>query len=89
MTAPWPDKRKRTALARGPHKSAHEHADFLRGEFADFIRKQQWTLLPARQVQHFVNLRLSPIGVVPQRDRRPRVIVDYSFFDVHLDTATL
>ena len=25
------------------------------------------------------NLRVSPLGVVPQRDRRPRLIVDYSF----------
>jgi hypothetical protein len=32
-------------------------------------------------------LRISPIGVVPQRDRRPRTIVDYSFCDVNEDTA--
>jgi hypothetical protein len=79
----------RAALARGPHKSAHEHADFLRDEFVAFIRKQQWTLLPARQVEHLKNLRLSPLGVVPQRDRRPRVIVDYSYSDVNADTAQL
>jgi hypothetical protein len=89
MSAPWSSQRKGAAIARGPHKSAHDHAAFLREEFSEFIRKQQWTLLPAWQVEHFANLRLSPIGVVPQRDRRPRVIVDYSFFDVNHDTATL
>jgi hypothetical protein len=33
------------------------------------------------------NLRLNPLGVVPQRDRRPRTICDYSFFAVNLDTV--
>jgi hypothetical protein len=35
------------------------------------------------------NLRLSPLGVVPQRDRRQRTICDYSLFFVNLDTIPL
>jgi hypothetical protein len=34
-------------------------------------------------------LRVSPMGVVPQRERRPRVIVDYSFFGVNDDMVKL
>jgi hypothetical protein len=34
-------------------------------------------------------LRISPIGVVPQRDRRPRTIVDYSFSGVNQETCPL
>jgi hypothetical protein len=32
---------------------------------------------------------VSPLGVVPQRDQRPRTISDYSFFLVNKDTANL
>jgi hypothetical protein len=53
------------------------------------IRKGQWTLLPARLVLNELQLRLSPLGVVHQRDRRPRTISDYSFFGVNHETLTL
>ena len=36
-----------------------------------------------------MGLRVSPLGVVPQRDRRPRLIVDYSFSGVNDDTIPL
>jgi hypothetical protein len=88
-TLPWTDDRKRAALRRGPHKSAKDHAQFLRQEFTDMIQKGHWTLLPASQVLHLRNLRLSPLGVVPQRDRRPRTISDYSFYQVNDDTSPL
>ncbi|CAB9501094.1 unknown protein [Seminavis robusta] len=32
------------------------------------------------------DLRLSPLGVVPQRERRPRTICDYTFFGVNEET---
>ena len=35
------------------------------------------------------NLRISPLGVAPQRDRRPRLIVDYTFSGVIADTLAL
>jgi hypothetical protein len=51
------------------------------------IKQGQWTVFPARLVRHMRTLRISPIGVAPQRDHRPRTIVDYSFCDVNEDTA--
>jgi hypothetical protein len=51
------------------------------------IKKGQWTVLPVQLVRHMRKLRISPTGVVPQRDCRPRTIVDYSFCDVNEDTA--
>jgi hypothetical protein len=36
-----------------------------------------------------LQLRLSPLGVVPQRDRLPRTISDYSFFGVTHETLAL
>jgi hypothetical protein len=53
------------------------------------IHNGQWVLLPAHLVVDETNLRLSPLGVVPQRDHRPRTICDYSFFSVNLDTVPL
>jgi hypothetical protein len=88
-TPPWSNERKLESLVRGAQKSAKEHVDFMCYEFADMIHKGQWVLLPAHMVLDEENLRLSPIGVVPQRDRRPRTICDYSFFLVNLDIIPL
>jgi hypothetical protein len=81
-------------LARGPHKSAVEHAKFLGEELVEFILKGQWVVLPYSEVARLSpqvrrQLRISPMGVVPQREQRPRVIVDYSFFGVNAETAKL
>jgi hypothetical protein len=88
-TEPRSRQRKDETLQRGSHQSALLHTDFLCDEFVDMIHKGQWVLLPARLVLDEKNLWLSPLGVVPQRDRRPRTICDYSFFFVNLDTIPL
>jgi hypothetical protein len=80
---------KTLAIARGPHKSAYDFQDFLRTELLDMVRKHTWMVLPYRVVRHLKNLRVSPIGVVPQHKRRPRPIVDYSFSKVNGETITL
>ena len=51
------------------------------------LLKKHWTILPAALVSELPNLRLSPLGVVPQHDRRPRTIVDYTFSSVNEDTV--
>jgi hypothetical protein len=53
------------------------------------IRKGQLTLLPAWLVFDEMQLGLTPLGVVPQRDRCPRTISDYSFFGVNHKTVPL
>ena len=50
---------------------------------ADMIRKGYWVVLPYHLVRHLPNLRISPMGAVPQRERRPRIIMDYSFSNVN------
>jgi hypothetical protein len=88
-TPPWGLEKKRQALKRGSHQSAKQHSGFFCEECFDLMRKSQWVLLPADLVLHEPNLRLSPLGVVTQRDRRPRTICDYSFFLVNLETIPL
>jgi hypothetical protein len=85
-TPDWPTSRLHQAYRRGPHKSCHEFRDFLAKEFASMVDKSQWVVLPWSEASALPGLRISPAGVVPQRERRPRLIANYSFFDVNLDT---
>ena len=88
-TEPWSSEQVNTALARGAHKSCMGHMDFLYEEFEDMIQKGQWLVLPASAVKEWPGLRYSPPGVVEQRERRPRWIVDYSFWGINKDTLPL
>ena len=46
-------------------------------------------MLPAADVEGLPGLRISPPGVVPQRDRRPHWICDYSWSLVNQETVLL
>ena len=82
-------ERRDAAVERGPHPSALEHRDFLRSEMLEMCQRRQWVVLPYSAVRHLPGLRVSPPGVIPQRDRRPRTIVDYTFSGVNGDTQRL
>jgi hypothetical protein len=91
---PWALERLATTMAQGPQKSAFEYTNFLGEELAEFVLKGQWIVLPYKVVQKLpqkltCQLRVSPMGVDPQQDRRPRVIVDNSFFGVNNKTVKL
>jgi hypothetical protein len=61
----------------------------MRQEFSEMTKAGQWIVLPYSAVRLLPNLRLSPTGVVPQRDRRPRPIVDYTYSDVNDGTLSI
>jgi len=95
-TKPWSEARIESALKRGPHQSCNEHLDFLREELLDFVRKGFWVLLPYQTFKEKMKsqgvlkkLRLAPLGVVPQRERRPRMIADYTFYGLNKETLRL
>lgn len=88
-TGAWSKYTLENALERGPHRSCMEYIDFLHEEFIDMINKQQWIILPYSEAKELPGLRLSPPGVVPQRGRRPRWIVDYSWWKVNEETLPL
>ena len=90
FTSPkWSRTELKAALTRGAHKSCNEHIDFLNEEFVDMIKKGQWVILPATMAMELEGLRLSPPGVVPQRDRRPRWVCDYTWSGVNRETLPL
>jgi hypothetical protein len=71
-TPPWTDQQRDDTLGRGPHKSPVEFADFLcEEELLDFFKKGFRMVLPYGLLQkhkHLIgNLRISPMGVVPQQ----------------------
>ena len=97
LAPPWELKVLEQRLKRGSHKSCNENLDFIREEMLDFVKKGFWTVLPYRllkekfkqELRYLRDLRLSPMGVVPQRERRPRLIVDYSFYEINQTTLGL
>ena len=86
-TPDWTLNRRTDAAYRGSHQSASQYLSFSESEMADMIRKGYWIALPYAVVKDLPNLRLSPMGVVPQRERRPRTIVDYTFSGVNQEAA--
>ena len=87
--APWSQEKLDAAMDRGPHKSANEHVEFLCEDFLDMIDKSQWLILPYHEVKDLKGQRLSPPGVIPQRNCHPRWIGDYTCSEVNQDTVPL
>jgi hypothetical protein len=88
-TAEWSKEMIQNAMDRGSHQSADQYLGFVEEEMTDFIQKGFWLVLPLSAVQHLPNLRISPLGVVPQRNRRPRLIVDYTYSLVNGETMKI
>ena len=88
-TPPWDLAQLDHMAHPGPHQSAHEHCEFLYTEMADMADKGQWLVLPYAAARTLPRFCLSPVGVVPQHNRRPRTIVDYSFSSVNQATVPL
>jgi hypothetical protein len=83
-------QQKRAAYQRGPHASAaYHHSSFLLADMYDYVQMGYWTVLPFQAVASQWHLQLSPAGVVPQRERRPRPIMDYSFSMVNQNSVPL
>ena len=74
---PWTVARTDAAVAINGYASTLRFQGFLEQEMVDMIKQGFWVALPYEKVRHLKDLRLSQAGVIPQRDRRPRTIVDY------------
>jgi hypothetical protein len=64
------------------------HKAFIREELAEFIECGYWTVLPYRLIKDLPNLRLSPLGIKEERERKPRLVCDHSFFGINHHTLT-
>jgi hypothetical protein len=88
-TIAWDQGRIDEAVKRGSHASALDYQGFVEHEMVDFCYKGFWVVLPYQVVKHLPGIRISPLGVVPQRGRRPRIIVDYTFSGINQETKKL
>ncbi|CAJ1945328.1 unnamed protein product [Cylindrotheca closterium] len=86
---PWSQSQLDMRVAWGCHSSANEFKEFLMEKFLDFGRKGFLILLPYDAIKDEKGLCLSPIGCVPQDNRRPRMIVDYLFWGLNDETMKL
>jgi hypothetical protein len=77
-------------MRRGPHPSTVLHyAPFLLEDFYDYVKMGYWLVLPYHALRGHPRLKIAPAGVVPQRERRPRPIMDYSYNAVNQHTLPL
>ena len=83
---PWTQAHLNACMARGCHKSATEHKAFIQDEMCDNIKKGFWVVLPYELIRHLPNLHLSPLGIKEERTRRPRLVVDHTWFGVNAAT---
>ena len=88
-TRPWSLEQKDRAIKRGNHPSTRAFPDFMKSEMADMHSKGMFIVMPYAQVRHLPELRISPLGCVPQRERRPRIINDYTYSGVNSATVKM
>ena len=77
------------AIAYGSHNSCNRDPSFLRTEMRDFVEKGFWIVLPLEDAVGLNGLRLSPAGLIPQRGRRDRIVIDYTWSSVNEATRRL
>ena len=77
------------AIAYGSHNLCNRDPSFLHTEMRDFVEKGFWIVLPLEDAVGLNGLRLSLAGIIPQRDRRDRIVIDYIWSGVNEATRRL
>ena len=86
---PLTPKQLAAAITYGSHNSCDRDPSFLRTEMRDFFEKGFWIVLPLEYAVGLNGLRLSPAGLIPQRDLRDRIVIDYTWSGVNEATRHL
>ena len=73
------DAKLTRAIRYGAHSSATKETTFVQKELQEQAQAGHITLLPLRTVRYLPKLWLSPLAVIPQRGRKPRLIYDFSW----------
>ena len=82
-------KQLAAAIAYGSHNSCDRDPSFLCKEMRDFVEKGFWIVLPLEDAVGLDGLRLSPAGLIPQRDLQDRIVIDYTWSRVNEATNHL
>ena len=82
-------KQLAAAIAYGLHNSCDRDPSFLGTDMRDFVKKGFWIVLPLEDAVGLNRLRLSPVGLIPKRDRWYRIFIDYTWSGVNDVTRRL
>ena len=80
---PLTPKQLAADIAYGSHNSCDRDPSFLRKEMRDFVEKGFLIVPPLEDAIGLDGLRFSPAGLIPQRDRRDRIFIDYTWRDLN------
>ena len=73
---PLTPKQLYAVIVYGLHNSCDKDPSFLRAEMRYFVKKGFWIVLLLEDDAGLNGLRLTPAGIIPQRDRRDRIVID-------------
>ena len=82
-------KQLAAAIVYELHNSCDRYPSFLRTEIRDFFEMGFWIVLPLEDAVGINGLSLSPAGLIPQRDHRDRIIIEYTWSGVNEATRSL
>ena len=72
------EEEKEAAIRYGAYVSANKEAEFINTYLGEQFQAGHVAVFPLEAVNYLHNLRLSPVGVIPQVGRRPRLIFDFT-----------
>ena len=84
----WTPVQRQEKFHLGAHATAEMNRAFVREEMAEFMECGFWTVLPWAVAMDLQSLRISPLGVKEERDCKPRLICNHTFFGVNANTVT-
>ena len=88
-TKPWDLNQKDAAMLRGNRPLTAAFSDFITSEMTKMRSKGIFIILPYKEFRSLKPLQISPLGCVPQREQRPRIINDYTFSGVNPSTLKM
>ena len=88
-TKAWTLEQKDRAMQRGNHPSTLAFAPFIQSKMKDMKSKGMFIVLPYHLVRNLKPLQISPLGCIPQRERRPRIINNYTYSGVNPATVKM
>ena len=65
---PWTPEQKEQCIQRGCHRSALDHAEFLREEMATFAEDRSWMVLPYELIKDQPELMIWPAAIKEECD---------------------
>ena len=86
QSAPWPTAKLNAVVTQRPHPPVCENTIFLWEEMLEMCQWGQWVVLPYSVVRACKGLHISLPGIIPQWDRHPQTIIDYTWLGINADT---